>query len=601
MDLIGLIGGWVTAHSAGIGVVLLLVLFAGFLSERFPPVVVAVAGAAATLLLGFVSAQRLEAVFSNPAPITIAAMFILSGALVRTGVVEALASMVSARARRSPRMSLAELFGGTFVASALVNNTPVVLVLIPIVKRLARVVGVSVKRLLIPLSYVSVLGGSLTLIGTSTNLLVDGVAQRAGEPAFGIFEMTPIGLVSAASGFLTLLLLGRWLLPPDAVDGAAEPPEEDAYVTDITVRLGSVLIGTALGDWSVLRRDGVRLLAVQRGGVFLRDELDELEPAAGDVLVLTATATELVSLGFTERLRVGVGRGGLVENLGREEAPTYVHASISPAHPAIGRRLAEIPFLDRLRVRVLGLARPRHLPGPSLSEARLRAGDKLLVAGEASALQALRTNVHLVDVAESGARPFRRLKAPVAVLTMVGIIALAALKVTSIETLAILGVAVVLLTRCIDAEEAWQSIDGSVLVLIFAMLAVGIGLQNAGTVDLIVGWVTPLLAAASPFLVLLIVYALTSLLTELVTNNAVAVIMAPLVLRLAEQLAVEPRPLLLVVMFAASASFATPVGYQTNTLVYAAGDYRFADFLRIGLPMNLVVGLTTCSAIALMA
>ncbi|MGB3721624.1 MAG: SLC13 family permease [Pacificimonas sp.] len=587
----------IDAYSAYIGLLILLALFAAFISERFPPVVVAVARAAAMLLFGYLSAARLEAVFSNPAPITIGAMFVLSGALVRTGVVEAMAGYVSGRAGVHPRLSLLELFGGTFLSSALVNNTPVVLILIPIVKRIAQAVGTTAKRLLIPLSYISIMGGSLTLIGTSTNLLVDGVAQRAGEPAFGIFELTPIGLVAAGSGFLMLLLLGKILLPHDA-EGDDTPPQDELFITDLTVRADSSLIGTAPGEWSAMKRAGVRLLGIKRGNVILRGREIPDMITVGDTLLAATTDIELLSLCDDESVDVGIGRRALRSDKDGD-LPT-VSAAIGPAHPAIGRRLAEIPFLARLHVRVLGIARARHLAGPSLGEARLRAGDRLLIAGDPSAVAALRENVNLTEVSESQTRSFRRVKAPIVLLTMLGVIGLAALGVTTIETLAIMGVAVVLLTRCIDAEEAWQCIDGSVLVLIFGMLAVGVGLQNSGTVDLIVSWVSPLLQTAPIFLTLIIIYALTSTLTEIVTNNAVAVLMAPIVLGLASQLGVDPRPLLLAVMFGASASFATPIGYQTNTLVYAAGNYKFADFVKIGLPMNIVVGLASCAAIYLM-
>jgi di/tricarboxylate transporter len=221
----------------------------------------------------------------------------------------------------------------------------------------------------------------------------------------------------------------------------------------------------------------------------------------------------------------------------------------------------------------------------------------LIAAGNDGAL-ALQANVGLADVSEAPVRAFRRGRAPIAIATLAGVVILAALFGFPIEGLALAGVGVVLLTRCIEPEEAWGSLDGSTLVLIFGMIALGRGLENAGTVQLIVDTLQPAFAVASPLMLLIAIYAVTSVLTETVTNNAVAVIMTPIAIGLGNALGIDPRQLVLAVMFAASASFATPIGYQTNTLVYGAANYRFMDFVRIGVPMNIAVGLASCLAIS---
>ena len=227
----------------------------------------------------------------------------------------------------------------------------------------------------------------------------------------------------------------------------------------------------------------------------------------------------------------------------------------------------------------------------------MRAADNLLVAAGQDAAAALRENTNLITEDTSAVRAFRRRRAPIALLTLGAVVLLAALEVAPVMTLALIGVGIVLLTGCIDPDEAWRSIDGSVLVLIFAMLGIGSGLERIGTVQLIVDAVSPWLTMLSPLGVLLVLYFLTSLLTETVTNNAVAVLMTPIAIGLAQATGQDPRTLIFAVMFAASASFATPIGYQTNTMVYAAADYRFSDFLKIGIPMNLSVGVSTCVAI----
>ncbi|WP_129790730.1 SLC13 family permease [Sphingosinicella sp. CPCC 101087] len=593
------LSNFIELHSASIGLLLLLFLLAGFVLERFAPVVIAIIGVAAVLVLGFAGPAEMLDVFGNPAPIAIGALFILSGALVRTGAIDAIIAAVTKRAEARPRRTIAELLFGTIGAAAFVNNTPVVIILVPVVRRLAQSVGRAATRLLIPLSYVAILGGTLTLIGTSTNLIVDGVAQELGEPAFGIFEISGVGLITALGGVLALALLGPLLLPDRPSPEPDENPNQNC-LSELTVAQDASVVGRAIGEIGALKPSRVRIIALRRDNVLRRGDLETVELQPGDRLIVSGSPHELIGIAGGEDFIVGIGglRGGadLSEDARPADAELF-DATIAPSHPSIGRQLAEIPLLSRLPVRILAISRGRHLPGPDLRGARIRAADTLLIAARREELQALRDNVHLLGVSQSEARPFRRDKAPIVIAALGGAIVLAALGVLPIALLAIIAVAVVLATRCIDPEEAWAAIDGNVLVLIFAMLAIGAGLQNAGSVDLIVDNAIPWIRDAPFFVLLLSVYLLTSLLTELVTNNAVAVVMTPVVIGIAEQLGIDARPLLVALMFAASASFATPVGYQTNTIVYAAADYKFVDFLKIGMPMNLVVGLFACAGI----
>lgn len=410
-----------------LGIAILVAMGAGFVRERHPPVVIAVAGAIAFFLIGALSTDELLFAFANPAPVTIGAMFVLTGALARTGVVDGFAARLEALGRRRPRTATTVAFMFVVAASAFVNNTAVVLVLLPVFARLAAATGADRRGMLMALSFLAILGGTCSLIGTSTNLVVDGIATELGQPAFHIFEPTPIGLTASAAGILVMALLVPTLLP---------------------------------------------------------------------------------------------------------NRPDDAPALVGPAPPAGG---------------------------------------------------------------------FHHRRAPIAVIALVTVVLLAALGVAPIAGLALVAVAVVLLTRCLTPAEAWASLDGSVLVLIVAMLAVGAGMSEAGTMALIVEALQPLLEDASPLGLLLLVYGVTLLITEIASNNAVAAVMTPLVIELAEDLGANPRPLLLAVMIAASAAFATPIGYQTNTVVAAAASLRFGDFLRIGLPLNCAVGAAACAAIYLWA
>jgi len=590
MDLIRAI---IEAHQAEIGLVILALTFIGFILERFPAAVVAILGACAFLFLGIIDSKQLFSVFSNSAPITIGAMFILSGALLRTGTIDAIAGMIIRRARTRPRMAVAEMFIGVYAASAFMNNTPVVVVMIPIILRLAQATGYAAKKLLIPLSFVTILGGTTTLIGTSTNLIVNAVAQDAGLPAFGIFEITPYGLIAGVAGMIMLVLFSRWLLPGDDAGVATGAAEEELFLTELTVRTQSQARGRLLGDLPMARRPKITVTAVRRAGRYIRHNLDSVILELDDVIVIRTNLAELMSLRKTADFKVGMVRKGDAGPIGED----VVEAMIAPSHPSIGNRVFDLPFLSQLNVRILGLSRFRNLPRLDLPNAKVHAADKLLIAGSKADIARMYENPNLFGIASTTVRAFRRDRAPIAIFALFSVVALSALGVVAIEVAAILAVGGILIARCIDAEEAWSAIDGNVLVLIFGMLAVGVGLEQAGSVQLIVNAMAPLLVDLPGWAVVFVVYMLAVLMTEIITNNAVAILVTPIVIKLGQDLGIDPRPLVIAVMFAASASFATPIGYQTNTLVYAAGHYRFTDFFKAGIPLTIGVGLSTCFAI----
>ena len=553
-----------------------------FVTEKLPVDVVALLVLCTLLVFGVVTPAEALSGFASQATITVAAMFVLSAGLQRSGIIAGLGEQL-ARIRWGWLFALVMMVLAASL-SAFVNNTAIVAIFIPMV--IATVVAnrQPPSKFLIPLSYAAQFGGVCTLVGTSTNLLVDSLARDSGLPGFSLFEFSQLGLWFVGAG-VVYLMLARPLLPDRGLPDTEADHHSGRYLVELRVPDDSPAIGKPGGQALPLETGDAYLLEIQRDGALLpRPRAEPVQ--AGDRLLLRGAWSELKKVRKLLRLEFDPVAADLAGN--PEEPRMQAEVMVAPGSHLVGQSLAQLRFGHTYRALVRALQRPRTTLRTPPHQVPLQVGDTLLLDAPASAMATLHADRGMVVLNEHPQPRINVRAAVLSVVTMVAVIAVAALGVMPIVASALLGCVVLVVTGVLKAEDAYAAVDWRVIVLLAGVLPLGIALQKSGGADWLAQGALELLGNHGPVLTLAVIYLLTAVMTEVMSNNAAAVLLVPIAIATAEVMGVDSKPFLVAVAFAASTSFATPVGYQTNTMVYTAGGYRFADFLRIGVPLNLL-------------
>ncbi|MBW3564798.1 MAG: SLC13 family permease [Acidobacteria bacterium] len=571
---------------------ILLITVGLFVWNRLRIDVVGLVSLTLVSVTGLVTPAEALSGFSNEAVLTVAGMFVLSAALLRTGLVDALGRWFMRTAGESELRALVVGLAIVIPLSAFLNNTPIVLVMVPVMLTLARKRGIAPSRLLMPVSFASQLGGTTTLIGTSTNLLVAGLALQLGLPRIRLFDMTLPALIITGIGVVYLLTLGRKLLPTRSVGhGLIETYELRDYLTTLRVHEDSPLAGRSLRDSKFGENLGLQVVAIDRGDQRIHAVRGGMVIQAGDLLLARGNVGNIAQLSEVAHLEVVKPKDDLLieESVEKEEEVRLVELIVPPRSPVIGRTLKQLAFRARYGVPVLGIQRHGVVIRDHLADVGLRSGDTLLVEAAPTALRELYDSDDLAVMSAVNPPTRRTSKMKIASPIMVGVVVLAAFEILPIVVSVMVGVVAMFLTGCIRPEEAYEDIDWMVLVLLGSIIPLGIAMQNSGTSALIAEQFLALSSGFGPYGALAAFYLLASLLTAVISNNAAAVVLTPVAISAALTLGVSPMPFVIAMMFAASNSFMTPIGYQTNTFIYAPGGYRFSDFVRVGAPLNVLM------------
>ena len=576
-----------------LGVITLMFIL--FVMELFPLDVTALSILAVVLVLGYISPEEAISGFANPAVITIALLFVLSHALQKSGILEYMVIRLNKLTERSRFLGLFVFLISVALASAFVNNTAIVAIFIPLTIRLAQKYNLSPSKLLMPLSYIAIIGGTLTLVGTSTNLLVNSIYVNSisSSPPLGMFEFAKFGLVMLVIGMAYLLIAVPFLIPSRTVTSSlTKSYHMGGYLTELKVSAESPLVGRTCKERAVNKNYDITVLDILRDGKLISKNIRDTIIYPEDILFVRGSLENFLRMKEVEKVTMLTDEKLTQDELIHDDN-TLVECLITNQTDLVGKSLMEINFRRRFGSFILAIRREGEILRKKIAHVVLQAFDTLLIYGPIEKIKELSDSGDFIVLGEIEATLQKHKYWWVSVAVIFGAVILAALGIVPILKGALVGAIFLLVIRVVTANEAYQSINWQVIVLIAALIPLGIVIQKSGTAFWI-GTVLNDIANAfdpliRPTIMLSLVYLVTIILTEMTSNAATAIIMTPIAISAAQQMGLDPRTFVFAVCFAASASFITPIGYQTNLMVYGPGGYKFTDYVRVGLPLAIVL------------
>ena len=576
-----------------LGVITLMFIL--FVMELFPLDVTALSILAVVLVLGYISPEEAISGFANPAVITIALLFVLSHALQKSGILEYMVIRLNKLTERSRFLGLFVFLISVALASAFVNNTAIVAIFIPLTIRLAQKYNLSPSKLLMPLSYIAIIGGTLTLVGTSTNLLVNSIYVNSisSSPPLGMFEFAKFGLVMLVIGMAYLLIAVPFLIPSRTVTSSlTKSYHMGGYLTELKVSAESPLVGRTCKERAVNKNYDITVLDILRDGKLISKNIRDTIIYPEDILFVRGSLENFLRLKEVEKVTMLTDEKLTQDELIHDDN-TLVECLITNQTDLVGKSLMEINFRRRFGSFILAIRREGEILRKKIAHVVLQAFDTLLIYGPIEKIKELSDSGDFIVLGEIEATLQKHKYWWVSVAVIFGAVILAALGIVPILKGALVGAIFLLVIRVVTANEAYQSINWQVIVLIAALIPLGIVIQKSGTAFWIGTVLNDIANAFNPLvrptIMLSLVYLVTIILTEMTSNAATAIIMTPIAISAAQQMGLDPRTFVFAVCFAASASFITPIGYQTNLMVYGPGGYKFTDYVRVGLPLAIVL------------